>query len=166
MSLILTVNLIYQNQLQVTKSLDSNKAIGPLGFPAKIYEIFLHENLTNYVNTFLSKFIYSIQFNFKSYSTNHVLICWIENWKKSLDKKKIVGAVLMDLSKAFNPIPHDLLIAKMYAYGFSINVTFFYSYLKRWNQIVRINNTHSVFQVLLSGVPKAQYLVRFFSIYL
>ena len=47
----------------------------------------------------------------------------------------------------------------MYAYGFSINVvTFFYQYLKRWNQNVRINNTHSIFQVLLSGVPQGSII--------
>ena len=92
------------------------------------------------MNTFLSKFISAYR---KSYSTNHVLIRLIENWKKSLDEKKFVGAVLMDLSKAFDSIPHDLLIAKMYAYGFSINaVTFFYSYLKGRKQNVKINNTH------------------------
>ena len=65
----------------------------------------------------------------------------------------------MDLSKAFESIPHDRLIAKIYAYGFSINaVTFFYSYLKRRNQIVRLNNIHSVFQVLLSGVHQGSIL--------
>ena len=65
----------------------------------------------------------------------------------------------MDLSKAFGPIPHDLLTSKMYAYGFYINaVTFFYSYLKRRKQNVKINNTHSVFQVLLSGVPQGSIL--------
>ena len=65
----------------------------------------------------------------------------------------------MDLSKAFGPIPHDLLTAKMYAYGFYINaVTFFYSYLKRREENVKINNTHSVFLVLLSGVPQRSIL--------
>ena len=109
------------------------------------------------MSTFLSKVISAYH---KSCSTNHVLIRLIENWKKSVDKKKFVGAVLMDLSKAFDSIPHDLLIAKMYAYGFSINaVTFFYSYLKRRKQNVKISNTHSVFQVLLSGVPQDSILV-------
>ena len=65
----------------------------------------------------------------------------------------------MDLSKAFESIPHDLLVAKLHASGFSIDaVTFFYSYLKRCNQNVKINNTHSVFQVLLSGVRQGSIL--------
>ena len=113
-------------------------------------------NLTNYEETFLSKFMSTYH---KSYSSNHVLICLIENWKNSLDQKKFVGAVLMVLSKAFDSIPHNLLIAKMHAYGFSLDaVTFFYLYLKRCKQNVRINNTFSVFQILLSEVPESSVL--------
>ena len=43
----------------------------------------------------------------------------IENWQKSLYQNKFVGAVLVNHSKAFDCIPHELLIAKMHAYGFS-----------------------------------------------
>ena len=46
----------------------------------------------------------------------------IENWKQSFYNQKFAGAVLMDLSKAFDCIPHDLLIPKMHAYGFSIDL--------------------------------------------
>ena len=47
----------------------------------------------------------------------------------------------------------------MYAYRFSINaVTYLCSFLKKRNQNVRINNSHSVFQVLLSGVPQDSIL--------
>ena len=94
----------------------------------------------------------------KSYSSNHVPIRLIESCKISLDQKKFVGTVLMDLSKAFDSIPHDLLIAKMHAYGFSKNsLVLFYSYLKR-KKLNRMNNTHSIFQILLSGVPQGSIL--------
>ena len=65
----------------------------------------------------------------------------------------------MDLSKAFDCINHDLLIAKMGAYGFEFDtLVFFYSYLKRRKQNVKINNIFSSFQVLLSGVPQGSIL--------
>ena len=65
----------------------------------------------------------------------------------------------MDLSKAFDCIPHELLIAKMHAYGFEINtLVFFYSYLKNRKQNVKINNAYSILQVLLSGVPQGSTL--------
>ena len=64
----------------------------------------------------------------------------------------------MDFPKTFNSNPHDLLIANMHAYGFSkTSLVFFYSYLKR-KQKVRINNTHSIFQILFSGVPQGSIL--------
>ena len=67
-----------------------------------------------------------------NYSTNHVLIRLIENWKKALDKKFLVGIVSIDLLRAFNCIPDDLLIAKLHAYGFfQKTVTFINLCLKR-----------------------------------
>ena len=62
------------------------------------------------------------------YSTNHVHLRLIEQWKSTLDTKKFVGTVLMDLSKAFGSIPHDLLIGKLHVYGFGGNCLKFYSY--------------------------------------
>ena len=43
----------------------------------------------------------------------------MEKWKETLDDKSYTGAALMDLSKAFDTINHELLITKLYAYGFS-----------------------------------------------
>ena len=59
----------------------------------------------------------------------------IEDWKASLDNKKLVGTLLMDLSKAFDCISHDLLIAKLHAHRLTTEaLTFLYSYLKRRQQ--------------------------------
>ena len=77
---------------------------------SKIYEIFIHNSLSSYAETILSNFISAYR---KSYSSNHVLLRLIENLKKSLDKKNFVGTVLMDLSKTFDFISYDLLVAKL-----------------------------------------------------
>ena len=67
----------------------------------------------------------------------------MKNGKKKLDNFA-VGAVLTDLSKGFDCIPHDLLIAKLPAYNFSDEIlSYIYLYLTNRRQCVRINNTHS-----------------------
>ena len=55
----------------------------------------------------------------KNYSSQNILISLTEEWRKKLDNNFVVGAVLTDLSKAFDCIPHDLIIAKLSAYNFS-----------------------------------------------
>ena len=58
----------------------------------------------------------------EGYNTRHVLVRLIEKWRKNLDDGCIVGGVLMDLSKAFDCIPYDLLIAKLDSYGLDRNL--------------------------------------------
>ena len=95
----------------------------------------------------------------ENYSTNHVLIRLIENWKKALNEKFLVGTVLMDFSKVFDCNPRDLLIAKLHGYGFSQKtVIFIYSYLKRRKQKVKVNNFSSDFLTLVSGVLQGSVL--------
>ena len=61
----------------------------------------------------------------------------------------------MDLFKAFDCIPHDLLAAKLNAYGLSEDaVTLVHSYLKHRKQGVKM----SVFQIILSGIPQGSTL--------
>ena len=77
----------------------------------------------------------------------------VEEWKKNVDNNLIVGAVLTDLSKAFDCIPDDLLIAKLSAYGLtSDSLCYTYSYLKQHKQCVQINNKESEFDTIISGV--------------
>ena len=76
----------------------------------------------------------------------------IENWRDVLGNKLFTRAVLMDLSKAFDCIPDDLLIAKLHAYGLDFDaVTFISSYLKHRKQSVKISNISSFFQNFTFG---------------
>ena len=77
----------------------------------------------------------------KSYNSQHVLIRLIEEWREYLDKHFVVGAVMTDLSKVFDCIPHNLLIAMLEAYGQGEKaLSCIYSYLTNGNQCVRIND--------------------------
>ena len=69
------------------------------------------------------------------------------------------GGVLMDLSKAFDPLDHDLLIAKFHSYGFDKNsLSLIKSYLSdRW-QRMKINTSYSTWSELIVGVPQGSVL--------
>ena len=79
--------------------------------------------------------------------------------KSNKGLKNIVGAALIDLPKAFDCIPHDLLIAKMSAHGLSMDALVFkYSHLKRRKQDVKVNNIEKLLKILVSGVPQGSIL--------
>ena len=66
----------------------------------------------------------------------------------------------MDLSKAFDCISHDLIIAKLAAYGLDDTASkLIFSYLKNQKQCVRINNTYSNFENIITGVPQGLIVV-------
>ena len=83
----------------------------------------------------------------ESYNTQHVLIRLFEEWRKNLDNNYFTGVVLMNLSKAFYCISHDLVIAKLAAYVFGKNmIRYIYSYLKSRKQCASVNIITSTFK--------------------
>ena len=79
----------------------------------------------------------------------------LEKWKSTLDKGENICVLFMDLSKAFDTINHDLLLAKLKAYGFSINaLDLMCSYLKNQKQSVQIDNNFSSSKKVHAGVPQ------------
>ena len=101
-----------------------------------------------------------------TYRKQNILISLIVEWRKNLDNNFVVGTVLTDLSKAFDCIPHDLLIAKLSAYNFSDEaLSYIYSYLTNRRDSVRINNAHSLLETIISGVPQGSILGPIFSTY-
>ena len=54
----------------------------------------------------------------KKHSTQQALLNLLKNWQKTLNKSGVLGAVLIDLSKVYECLLHDVLTAKLVAYGF------------------------------------------------
>ena len=76
----------------------------------------MYKQIINYMERFLSPFLCGFC---KGYNAQHALVRDLEKWKTSLEKGENIGAILMDLSNAFNCIRHDLLLARLDAYIFS-----------------------------------------------
>ena len=74
--------------------------------------------------------------------------------EEGLHNNFVMGGVFIDLSKAFDCIPHDLLIAKLKAYGFDDYLVHYLSYLDNRKQCVRINNKKISLQNIVSGVSQ------------
>ena len=101
-------------------------------------------NLTGYLTGFR-----------KSRGTQHLLVAMLEKWKEAVDNGECVSALFLDLSKAFDTINHDLLLAKLKAYGFSPNaLKLMHSYLNNRKQQVQINNKFSSESTVIAGVPQ------------
>ena len=79
----------------------------------------------------------------------------LERWKQAIDKGEYISVMYMDVSKGFDTINRDLLLSKLWAYGFSTSALILsYSYLKYMKQKVVINNKTSSSQVVIAGVPQ------------
>ena len=83
----------------------------------------------------------------------------IEKWRKSLDEGGALGGLLTDLSKAFDCLTHELLIAKLHAYGVDIpSLKLLHSYLTKRKQRVKLNGTYSSWLEIIFGVPQGSIL--------
>ena len=83
--------------------------------------------MSDYFDNIFSEYLSGVR---KGYGCHHILIRMMENWKNPLDNKKVIVALSLDLSKAFGSLQHDLIIAKLHAYGFEIQaLKLIYSYL-------------------------------------
>ena len=123
---------------------------------SKVYERSMYSQISPYFDSVFSKFQCGFR---KGFNAQHCLLTMVEKWRKTLDEGVETGAVLTDLFKAFDCIDHNLLITKLYAYGFEKrSLEFIHSYLTKRKQRTKVDSAFSSWEMILSGVPQESIL--------
>ena len=90
------------------------RPVSVLPLLSKVFERVVYNQLGKHMGTFLNKLLCGFR---KAHSTQHALFKLLQRWQKELDNSGLVGTIMMDLSKTYGCLPHDLIIAKFEAYG-------------------------------------------------
>ena len=125
---------------------------------SKVYERLMYTQISPYFDSVFSKFQCGFR---KVFNAQQCLLTMVEKSRKTLDEGGETGAVLTDPSKAFDCIDHNLLIAKLNAYGFEKrSLKFIHSYLIKCKQRTKVDSAFTSWEMLLSGVPLGSILGR------
>ena len=132
---------------------------------SKIFERLIYDQLNEYLDQYLNSLLCGFR---KAHSTQHALFRLLQEWQNELDKSGFVGTILMDLSKAYDCLPHDLLIAKFEAYGIGKSgLNLLLNYLSNRKQRTKVNSSYSDWYDIIRGVPQGSILgPLLFSLYI
>ena len=136
---------------------ENYRPVSLLPVVSKIFERIMQKQMKPFMEEHLSPHLCGYR---KGYNAQYALAAMIEKWKKNLDGiGGKIGAIFMDLSKAFDTINHGLLIAKLEAYGFHDSALhIILDYLSdRW-QRTKVNASFSDWLELFCGVPQGSVL--------
>ena len=115
---------------------DHYRPVSVLPFVSKIFQRNMYDQISLYMESYLSPFLCGFR---KGLSTQYCIMGMLEKWSGN-----IAGAVFTDLSKAFDCLGHELLVAKLEAYGFDFqSLDYIYSYLSHRKQRTKVNKTFS-----------------------
>ena len=141
---------------KATTSKKNNRPISLSIIISKAYEKNMYGQIFSYIEQFLSPYMFCYM---KCHSTHYYLLNMIEFWRKAIDEKKVAGAILTDLPKAFDCPSQELLIAKLEAYGFEKSaLKFIYGYLKDRKQRTKMDNVYSSWREIKFGVQQGSIL--------
>lgn len=84
---------------------------------AKVFEKIIHMQMTEHFESIFHDYMFAYR---QFHGCPAALLTLTEDWRAELDKRKVIGAVAIDLSKAFDYLPHELLLEKLKFYGVPI----------------------------------------------
>ena len=123
---------------------------------SKIFETAIESQLSEHFQKFFDPYLAAFR---SGYSCQSTLLRILEDWKKALDSDRYLAAILMDLSKAFDCLPHDLLLLKLRHYGLSESaICLMNSYLSDRKQCVKVGQNISKVLNIFKGVPQDSIL--------
>ena len=132
------------------------RPVSVLPLLSKVFERVIYNQLGKYMDTFLNKLLCGFR---QAHSIQHALFKLLQQWQNELDNSGLVGTILMDLSKACDCLPHDVIIAKFEAYGLSkSSLSLLLDYLTSHKQRVKIGSSYSVWKEIKRGVPQGSIL--------
>ena len=103
---------------------------------SKVFEKIMFDQLYIHMNNFLNKLFCGF---YKSHSTHHALFKLLQPWQKEIGNSGFSRTILMDLPKAYDRLPHDLLVVKLGANGFDrSNLRLLIDYLNSRKQRTKI----------------------------
>ena len=107
-----------------------------------------------------SVYIYKYVFAYrKHHGCDTAVLSLTELWKQKLDDHNIIGKVSMDLSKAFDTLPPDLMVLKLKQYQIDDKIIeLIKDYLSNRRQRVKLGNVHSTWQDITAGIPQGSIL--------
>ena len=131
-------------------------SVSTLPLLSNVFVKLIYKQLSNYIESFLSFILRGFR---NAHNTQHDLFKLIHSCQKELDQKGFMGTILMDLSKAYDCIPHDLLIAKLECYGTDkIGLSLILDYLSCRKQRTKIGSSYSSWYDIIRGVPQGSIL--------
>ena len=134
------------------------RPISLLSSISKIYEYVIFHQLLNYIDT--NKLFYNDQYGFRPrHSTELAAVRFVTDLIKDMDNYKIPTTVLIDLSKAFDTLNHDILLSKLGYYGVSgVELRLLSNYLSDRVQYVEYLGAISQTRSIGVGVPQGSIL--------
>ena len=137
-------------------SKENYRPVSILSNISKIFEWRMFTKISSFMDFYLSEQHCGFR---KGYSPQYCLLVMLEKWKNVVDKGKCFGALLTDLSKAFDYLSHQQLLSKLHSYGFDLlALKLIQSYLSNRKQRTKIIATYSSWKEILFGVPHGSIL--------